>query len=69
MLELARSLEQMRIKLKESIYIQQRSMGIRKFLLSSISHDLKTPVTAIRGYIEGILDGVAATPEKQRAVS
>lgn len=65
-LELARSLEQMRIKLKESIYIQQRYDENRKFLLSSISHDLKTPVTAIRGYIEGILDGVAATPEKQQ---
>jgi len=61
---LCRSLEQMRIKLKESIYMQERYDENRKFLLSSISHDLKTPVTAIRGYIEGILDGVAATPEK-----
>ena len=63
--ELSRSLEQMRIKLKESIHMQQRFDENRKFLLSSISHDLKTPVTAIKGYIEGIIDGVAATPEKQ----
>lgn len=63
---LCRSLEQMRIKLKESIYMQERYDDNRKFLLSSISHDLKTPVTAIRGYIEGIIDGVASTPEKQR---
>ncbi|MGN1059662.1 MAG: sensor histidine kinase, partial [Clostridia bacterium] len=33
----------------------------------SISHDLKTPVTAVRGYIEGVLDGVADTADKRRA--
>lgn len=32
--------------------------------LGNISHDLKTPLTAIRGYSQGILDGVAATPER-----
>lgn len=34
-------------------------------LVGNISHDLKTPLTTIEGYTEGILDGVAATPEKQ----
>jgi len=34
--------------------------------MSSISHDLKTPITAIKGYTEGILDGVADTPDKQK---
>ena len=33
-------------------------------LISNISHDLKTPVTTIKGYAEGIMDGVADTPEK-----
>ncbi|WP_309121254.1 HAMP domain-containing sensor histidine kinase [Paenibacillus sp.] len=62
--ELCRTLELMRIKLKESIYIQHKYDENRSFLVSSISHDLKTPVTSIRGYIEGILDGVAHTPDK-----
>lgn len=62
--ELSRTLELMRIKLKESVYLQQKYDENRKFLISSISHDLKTPVTSIKGYIEGIIDGVAQTPEK-----
>jgi signal transduction histidine kinase len=56
----------MRIKLKESVYLQQKYDENRKFLVSSISHDLKTPVTSIKGYIEGIIDGVAKTPEKMK---
>lgn len=35
-----------------------------KDLISNISHDLKTPLTAIKGYSEGILDGVASSPDK-----
>ncbi|MZQ82690.1 HAMP domain-containing protein [Paenibacillus sp. 5J-6] len=62
--ELCRTLEIMRIKLKESVYLQEKYDDNRKFLVSSISHDLKTPVTSIKGYIEGIIDGVARTPEK-----
>ncbi|WP_240762603.1 sensor histidine kinase [Paenibacillus thalictri] len=62
--ELSRTLELMRIKLKESVYLQQKYDENRKFLVSSISHDLKTPVTSVKGYIEGIIDGVAKTPEK-----
>ncbi|GLC30308.1 sensor histidine kinase [Clostridium omnivorum] len=62
--ELCTAFEKMRVKLKESINLQMQYENNRKELISNISHDLKTPVTAIKGYVEGILDGVADTPEK-----
>lgn len=38
----------------------------RTDMIAGISHDLRTPLTAIRGTIKGLLDGVAATPEQQK---
>lgn len=37
----------------------------RKELIASMSHDIRTPLTAIRAYVEGLLDGVANTEEKR----
>ena len=62
--QLNRAFEEMRIKLKESISLQLRYEENRKELLTNISHDLKTPITSIIGYVEGIKDGVANTPQK-----
>lgn len=62
--ELCMVYEQMRIKLKESINDQIKYDENRKELFSNISHDLKTPITSIKGYVEGILDGIADSPEK-----
>jgi signal transduction histidine kinase len=36
----------------------------RRATMASITHDLKTPISSIVGYAEGILDGIANTPEK-----
>lgn len=63
--DLGRAVEQLRLQLKNSIYYEEKVDDNRKFLISSISHDLKTPVTSIRGYIDGVLDGVANTDEKK----
>ncbi len=62
--DLYRNYEDMRLRLKENAEEKiQREMQNRE-LISNISHDLKTPITAIKGYSEGIIDGIADTPEK-----
>ena len=61
--QLTEDFEEMRIRLKESQEEKMKSENESKELISNIAHDLKTPITAIQGYAEGILDGVASSPE------
>lgn len=62
--ELCADFEEMRKRLlanaEEKIQFDRENQE----LISNISHDLKTPITAVKGYVEGIMDGVADTPEK-----
>jgi len=51
-------------RLKESEELKIKYEMNRKELIANISHDLKTPITSINGYIDGIVDGVANSPEK-----
>lgn len=62
--DLYRNYEDMRLRLKESTEENIQHEKENRELVSNISHDLKTPITAIKGYVEGIMDGVADTPEK-----
>lgn len=60
-----RDFELMRQQLKIARENQTKYEQNRKELLAGISHDLSTPLTSLKGYASGILDGIARTPEKR----
>ena len=62
--QLSRDFEAMRKQLKESAEVQAQYEINRKELIAHITHDLKTPITSIKGYVEGIRDGVSNSPDK-----
>lgn len=56
----------MRERLKESVDTRLEYEQYRKELIVGISHDLRTPLTSIKGYVEGLQDGIANTDEKRK---
>ncbi|WP_308637421.1 sensor histidine kinase [Paenibacillus silvisoli] len=63
--QLGTALEEMRVRLLGSLTAQLQLEQSRKELLASISHDLKTPITAIQGCVDCLQGGVADTEEKR----
>lgn len=62
--ELCVAFEEMRIRLLQNATEKLENENENRILISNIAHDLKTPITAVKGYAEGIIDGVANTPER-----
>lgn len=53
-------------KLADSLQEREQQEENRKQLIANISHDIRTPLTAIKAYVEGLRDNIATTPEKQQ---
>lgn len=62
--QLIDAFNEMASKLQESERSNQEYEHNRKTLVANISHDLKTPITSIQGYLEVILEGCVSEPEK-----
>lgn len=60
------SFNEMRLRLKEYLENDRYNAQQRKILVAGIAHDLRTPLTSAKGYAEGLIDGIADTPEKQQ---
>lgn len=65
-LAVCRDFNEMAVRLKRSVDGMQRQEQSRKELVAGISHDLRSPLTSIQAYVEGLLDGVAKTSEAQQ---
>ena len=53
-------------RLLDSVNERERNEAGRRELIAGISHDLRTPLTSIKAYVEGIQEGVAASPEARK---
>lgn len=60
---IADSFDRMTFQLQASEERQRRDQRNRQELIACISHDLRSPLTSIRGYAEGLRDGIATTPQ------
>ncbi len=63
--DVCRTFNDMQKAILESQEQRLKEEKARSDMVTGISHDLRTPLTSVRGYIQGILDGVAVTEEKK----
>lgn len=63
---LVHSFNDMQKHLKEETIKNEKYEKAKLEMINGISHDIRTPLTAVKGYIKGIQDGVAKTKDKQK---
>jgi signal transduction histidine kinase len=64
--DLARGIEQMRLSVVENMEKEQQLLQVNKDLVTSMSHDLRTPLTTLMGYLEMLENNPSADEEKRR---
>lgn len=65
-LSVCNAFNEMAERLKNSVEQTLKNEQARKELMAGISHDIRSPLTSIQAYVEGLIDGIADTPEKQK---
>ncbi len=63
--QVCRDFDEMREHLKQSVEQRLKGEKRRRDMIAGVSHDLRTPLTSISGYLDGLMDGIADTPEKR----
>lgn len=61
-----REFDSMRKKLKSAEIAREQYEQSRRELLIGVSHDLRSPLTSVKGYAQGLKDGIASTEEKRQ---
>src|SRR5450432_914189 len=61
--EVSEDVEQWAVQRKEEIEMLRKNEVFRKEFLLNLSHELKTPIFAIQGYVDTLLNGALDNPE------
>lgn len=62
--QLSRAFETMRDELRQSLVRQWRVEEERREMITALAHDLRTPLTIIKGHVEGLLEGGKEHPDR-----
>lgn len=65
--ELGSAFDSMADRIEKTAAERDRVEQERRFVISSLSHDARTPLTAMRAAVEALQDGMAADPERYLA--